>query len=110
MAYNPELAERVRASLKRRKGATEQSMFGGVCFLINGNMCCGIREDDLVLRLGKPGVLDALTEPHTRPMDLTGKVMTTMVYVSQQGCKEPGQLRDWLDKAVRFSRTLPPKQ
>ncbi len=109
MAYNPELTERVRACLKHRKGVTEQRMFGGVCFLINGNMCCGIREDDLVLRLGKPGVLNALEEPHTRPMDLTGKVMTTMVYVSPKGCKDPEQLKDWIDRAVRFSRTLPKK-
>ena len=110
MAYDKALADRLRAALVRRKGVTEKKMFGGVCFLVNGHMCCGVSGKDLVVRLGEEGTIDGLEEPHTRPFDMTGKTMKTMLYVSLKGHEGDEDLRAWLDRAVRFARSLPPKE
>ena len=109
MAYDEELAVRVRALFSRRKGVTERRMFGGLAFLLNGQMVCGIQGDRLVLRLGPAGTAAALQRRHTRPMDFTGKALASMVYVEAAGCRRDADLRSWLDKAVRFVRALPPK-
>jgi len=72
MAYDEKLAERVREQLSPTAGISEKKMFGGLCFLLRGNMCCGILKDGLVLRL-QPGRAEILLQrPHTHPMDFTG--------------------------------------
>ncbi|MCA9290102.1 MAG: TfoX/Sxy family protein [Phycisphaerales bacterium] len=109
MPADAELVQRVRAVLARRRGVKEVRMFGGVCFTINGHMCCGIANTDLVLRLGGAGAADALDEPHTRPMDFTGRPMRSMVCVDAAGVRDDAALRAWIDRAARFVRTLPPK-
>ena len=109
MAHNKAFAARVRKKLKRRKGFGERKMFGGVAFSIGGNMCCGVINDDLMVRLGEPGATAALGEPHTRPMDFTGSPLKTMLYVGPAGTKTDADLKAWLDRAVTFARTLPPK-
>jgi hypothetical protein len=75
MAFDVAVAVRMRKALARRKGVTERRMFGGLAFLLEGNMCCGVLGDRLVLRLGA----EALREPHTRPLDFTGRAMARMV-------------------------------
>ncbi len=110
MAYNESLAERVRAALARRRGVTERKMFGGICFMVNGNMACGVSGNDLMLRLGEEGATSALEDRNTRPMDFTGKAMKTMVYVTPEGLASDGQLRSWVDRAARFAHSLPPKE
>jgi len=87
MAYNESAANRVRKLLKRRKGFAERKMFGGIAFLLNGNMCCGVVDDDLVLRLGPELAAEALDKPHTREMDFTGKSLKSMVYLAPTGYK-----------------------
>jgi len=82
-------------------------MFGGVAFLLHGNMCCGVVKDLLVLRLGSTGAELALTKPHTREMDFTGKPMKGMVYVEPEGVRTERKLQAWLELAVRFTQTLP---
>ena len=72
MAYDEELAARVRHVLGRQTGLTEKKMFGGITFLLHGNMCCGGATDDLVVRVGAEQYEEALAEPHARPMDFTG--------------------------------------
>ena len=109
MAYDEKLAERIRAVLGRRRGISEKRMFGGLAFLANGHMCCGIVKDELMLRLGEDGVQKALKRAHVREMDFTGRVSKKMVYVGKKGFARQAQLRTWVDQALDFARSLPPK-
>ncbi len=85
MGYDVQLVERIQKMLSRHLGVSERKMFGGFCFLVNGNLCCGVDGRDLMLRLGQVGTAAALEEPHTRPFDVTGRRMKTMLFVSPQG-------------------------
>ncbi len=109
MAYDELAAQRVRAALEARPGLSERKMFGGLAFLLNGNMCCGVVKQDLVLRLGKEGAEEALRQPHTRPMDFTGRPMASMLYLSPEGYASEADLHSWLERAVAFCKTLPAK-
>jgi TfoX/Sxy family transcriptional regulator of competence genes len=109
MAYNEDLTERIRSVLPRKQGFTERKMFGGIAFMLHGNMCCGIVEDSLMIRLGKEGVEEALKQPHTHPMDFTGKVMKSMLYVSMEGTELDADLESWVQAAMKYAATLPPK-
>jgi TfoX/Sxy family transcriptional regulator of competence genes len=107
--YDAVLAARVRAALRRRRGITERRMFGGLAFLCGGHMACGVQGSALVLRLGRQETARALERPHTRPMDFTGRALASMVYVEPAGCRRDADLRAWIDRALRFTRTLPAK-
>lgn len=109
MAFDESVAARVRKVLARRKGIAEQKMFGGLAFLLDGNMCCGVLRNLLVLRLGEDGAAEALLEPHTRLMDFTGKPMKSMVYVDPAGFATDAALRDWVRRAIAFASALPVK-
>jgi TfoX/Sxy family transcriptional regulator of competence genes len=109
MAYDEILADRIRSIFKRRKGIAERKMFGGLAFLFNGNMCCGVMKDQLMLRLGQEGATEALALPHARPMDFTGKPMKGMVYVAPAGLASDEDLQGWVQRAVAFASTLPAK-
>jgi len=109
MPYNEDLAARVRDSLEDTPGLTERKMFGGISFLIGGQMCCGVINDDVVLRLGADGADEALGEPFTRPMDFTGRLMKGYVYVAPGGTATAAGLSGWLRRAVAFTKSLPPK-
>jgi TfoX/Sxy family transcriptional regulator of competence genes len=109
MAFDESVAARVRKALVRRKGVTEKKMFGGIAFLLNGNMCCGVLGDVLLLRLGSEGASEALREPHTRLMDFTGKPMKSMVYVAPAGFATDQALRSWLRLAIAYVSELPAK-
>ena len=93
MAFDETVAARVRKALARQPGVTEQKMFGGLAFMVKGNMCCGVLGARLVLRLGEEAAADALREPHTRLMDFTGKPMKSMVYVAPEGYHQDAALR-----------------
>jgi TfoX/Sxy family transcriptional regulator of competence genes len=110
MAYDEALASRVRKVLEKRRHVAEQRMFGGIAFLLHGNMFCGVLERELVLRLGEEGVAQALREPYTRPMDFTGKPMKTMIYLESKGVESDDRLREWIDRALLFARLLPRKE
>jgi len=110
MPYDENVASRVRSVLKRRKNLTERRMFGGLAFLLNGNMCCGVIGDHIMLRLGEQGAAEALERPYTRTMDFTGKPMKSMIYVDPPGFSKDEVLKEWVDRAVTFAKTLPPKQ
>ena len=92
MAYNEKLAERIRDKLHSLPGFMERKMFGGVCILLHGNMACGILNDDVIVRVGKEAYESALSLPHTRKFDITGKAMTGWVMVSSEGHRSDGQL------------------
>ena len=108
MAYSEPLAERLRAIVEGQKGVTERKMFGGLAFMIQGNMCCGIVKDSLMLRMGDAAEA-ALTEPHTRPMDFTGKPMRGMLYIDPEGIITDEDLGGWVSRAVNFAKALPAK-
>jgi len=109
MAYDEKLADRLRVVLKRRRGIEEKKMFGGLAFMLNGNMCCGVNQKNLVLRLGKQGAAEALDEPHTREMDFTGRSLKTMIYVRPAGYRRDVNLQRWVARAVDYVKSLPRK-
>jgi TfoX/Sxy family transcriptional regulator of competence genes len=109
MAYDQGLADRIRTSLPQSGVITERKMFGGLAFLCSGHMCCGVVKDALMLRLGDEGSAAALREPHTRPMDFTGKPLKSMIYVEAAGIDSDQDLRTWVESALAFVKTLPPK-
>ena len=109
MAFDEDFADRIRALLADQPDVSERKMFGGLAFLIAGNMACGIVGGDLMVRLGEDGADAALDEPHTRPMDFTGRPMKSMVYVSQAGVVDEPALETWVRRGVAFARALPPK-
>ncbi len=109
MAYDERLAERVRDILGPDPALSERKMFGGLAFMLDGNMCCGIVADRLMLRLGADLAESALERPHVEPMDFTGRPMTGMVYVVPEGLRGKA-LRPWVELAAGFTRTLPPKR
>jgi TfoX/Sxy family transcriptional regulator of competence genes len=110
MAFEVRLAERVRDVLADVPGVEERQMFGGLAFLVEGHMACGIVRDLLMARLGEAGAAAALDQPHVRPMDFTGRPMTTMVYVEPEGVATDAALRAWVDPCVAYVRSLPPKR
>src|SRR3954471_12493369 len=108
MAYDETLADRIRDVLADTTGVTEQKMFGGLAFMVRGQMVCGVVRDDLMLRLGPDEATTALSRPHVRPMDFTGRPMKSMVYVEPAGTEgEP--LEDWVRAALPHADQLPPK-
>ena len=109
MAYDEELAERIRRALAGRQGVSEKKMFGGIAFMLRGNMCCGIVGDELMVRVGPGRFQEALAEPHARPMDFTGRPMRGMVYVTPEGCRTDKALKRWVEQGLNFAATLPAK-
>jgi TfoX/Sxy family transcriptional regulator of competence genes len=109
MAYDEELAERVRRALAGQDGVSEKRMFGGLSFLLNGNMCCGVLQENLVVRLGPEEAEQALTEPHVRPMDFTGRPLSGFLYVGPDGTANRVSLERWVGRATQYAALLPPK-
>ena len=107
MAYDEKLAGRVREALGERPGLTERKMFGGLAFMLGGNMCCGIVKDELMVRVGADRHAEALAQPNARPMDFTGRSMKGMVFVSEDGCRTAASLRRWVDLGATFALSLP---
>jgi hypothetical protein len=109
MAYDEKLAERLRTLLEAQDALTERKMFGGIGFMLSGNMCCGVLKDELILRLGPEGSDRALDEPHTRTMDFTGRPMGNFVIVIPEGHATDEALGSWLGRAIAYTSSLPPK-
>lgn len=107
MAYDERLAARVRALLKGQRALAEKQMFGGLAYMSQGKMFVGILKDNLVVRVGSEANDRALKEPHTRPMDFTGRPMKGYIYVSPDGVKTTVQLRKWLTRGQTFVASLP---
>jgi len=109
MAYDEALADRVRGFLESRVETEERTMFGGLAFMVDNHMCCGIIDSRLMARIGREGYADALTESHVEPMDFTGRPLRGFVYVASQGIAGDDALAAWLDRCLDFVRTLPAK-
>jgi hypothetical protein len=108
VAYDEDLADRVRAVLPAGDAVSERHMFGGLAFMLGGHMFCGVVKDSLMLRLGAEAADAALDQPHVRPMDFTGRVMKGMIFVDLDGMRGDA-LRTWVDAAAGYARGLPPK-
>jgi TfoX/Sxy family transcriptional regulator of competence genes len=106
MAHDEALARRIRDLLRDRRDVTERKMFGGLAFLVSSRMCCGIVGRDLMVRVGREDYESALSEKHARPMDFTGRPMRGMVYVAPAGLRTRRALEAWIDRGVRFTRSL----
>ena len=109
MPYDEGLAERVRELLDERPDLTERKMFGGIGFMLGGNMCCGVLGDELVVRLGAEDGEVALAEPHARPFDFTGRPMRGFVLVGPGATETDDGLDAWVSRAEAFASSLPPK-
>lgn len=109
MAYSEELAQRVRHLLEGRTGLAEKKMFGGVGFLLHGNMACGVLKDNLIVRVGAEQYQSSLAIPHTREFDITGRPMKGWVMVAPEGHSDEEKLSWWVEQGVRFTLTLPAK-
>jgi TfoX N-terminal domain len=109
MAFDERLAERIRASLGRRKDIIEKKMFGGIAFLLNGNMCVGVQQSALIVRLAPEETDAALSQPHTRLFDLTGRPMKGWILVEAAGVKTAATLDKWVQVAATYAGSLPAK-
>jgi TfoX/Sxy family transcriptional regulator of competence genes len=109
MAYDEALADRIRTALATRD-VTEKKMFGGIAFLLGGNMCVGVIRDDLIVRTFPEDGVAYLEEEHVREFDLTGRTMTGWILVGPGATTDDDGLRTWVGRGVAFAETLPPKQ
>ena len=103
------LADRVREILTGGEGVSERRMFGGVCFMIRGNMCLGTWKGSLIVRLDKKDHDKTLAEPHTKTADITGRVMKGWALVEPSGTESDNDLKRWIHRAATYAETLPPK-
>lgn len=109
MAYDEVLADRIRDALSQQPGAVEKNMFGGVGFLVHGNMACGVHKDMLIVRVGPEAYEEIMKFPYTRPFDMTGRSMKGWVMVEPDGLTSETELKEWVEAGLKFALTLPPK-
>lgn len=109
MAYSKELAQRIRDEIGAHPALTEKQMFGGVAFMVHGNMSVGVAGDELMVRVGKENDEAALARPHARPFDKTGRPMAGWVLVAAKGIGTDEDLAGWIDTGVGYAESLPPK-
>jgi TfoX/Sxy family transcriptional regulator of competence genes len=106
MPYNKDLEARIQKIVSSWKHTDSKKMFGGICHLLGGNMFCGVYKDFLILRLGAQKAAEALKLPFVKPFDITGKPMKGWVLVEEPGFRGEKDLKDWLEQAKGFAKTL----
>jgi TfoX/Sxy family transcriptional regulator of competence genes len=109
MAYDEDLAERIRAALRETKGVSEKAMFGGIAWMKGGNMFVGTLKDELMVRVGKDAHDAEVKRPHARIMDFTGRPMKGYLVIAPAGVKTVAQVKAWADRALANVATLPVK-
>ncbi len=109
MAYDEALANRIGIILKDQPNVVGKKMFGGIAFMVSGNMCCGVVKDTLMLRVGAENYEPLLSLPHAREMDFTGKSMKGMIYVDPEGLTSEEELKIWVERGLEFVLSLPAK-
>jgi TfoX/Sxy family transcriptional regulator of competence genes len=110
MACDALLVKRIETLLRRKRSVTQKKMFGGICFLVNGNMCCGVEGDKLVVRVGPEHYEQLLQRRHVKPMDFTGRPLRGFIYVMSEGLSGQKTLHSWLEWGIRYARSLPEKR
>ena len=106
MGYDETLAARIRDVLADRTDVVEKKMFGGLCFMVNGSMCCGLTKTDFMVRVGPEQYEESLAQPHARPMDFTGRPLAGMIYVAPEGLKTRAGLANWVKRGLTFVTTV----
>jgi hypothetical protein len=109
MPFDETLADRIRPLIGRERGFSEKKMFGGIGFLLGGNMCVGVWKEFLIARVGPDEYEECLAEPNVREFDITGRAMNGWVMVEPEGTDNSADLQGWIDRAVKFVRVLPKK-
>ena len=110
MAFDEKLAARIQNQLGKKKGLTEKKMFGGIAFLLNGNMSCGVHGDEMIVRLAPDETDAALAQEHTRVFDLSGgRPMKGWILIEPGGLKTDKALAKWVETGVTYAASLPPK-
>lgn len=109
MAYAENDGDRVRQALGDRDDVVEKKMFGGLCFMVRGNMAVGLTAAELMVRVGPEDWEKALAEAHAREMDFTGKSLKGFVFVDPEGWRSKKDLQKWVDWGVSFAESLPEK-
>jgi len=109
MAYDEGLAQRVREEMAELPGYVEKKMFGGIGFMLQGNMACGVIGEDLIVRVGPERYESALAEPHAKPFDMTGRPMRGWVVITSSGYRLDEDLARWVRQGVSYARSLPAK-
>lgn len=109
MAYDQVLAARVGEVIAAVPGLEEKKMFGGIGYLLNGNMALGVHKDNLIVRVGHQGFEEKMAMPHTVPFDLTGRAMGGWLMVEPAGVAQDEDLKYWIAQGLDFAESLPPK-
>ena len=109
MAYDEGLEQRIREVLDEQPNLVEKKMFGGVGFMVQGNMTCGVHKDMLIVRVGPEAYEESLQYPHTRLFDMTGRAMKGWVMIEPEGIESDADLKQWVQSGLEFALTLPPK-
>ena len=109
MAYDEGLAERVRRALSERPGLVEKKMFGGIGFMLQGSMACGVNKDNLIVRVGPEQYEEALAQPYAKPFDMTGRPMKGWVMVAPDGYASDHDIESWVRQGADFALSLPAK-
>ena len=110
MAYDEILCQRVRNLLAARTAFAETKLMGGLVFMVDGNMCCGVTGASVLVRVGDAMRDSALAKPHTRPMEFGGRSPKGFIFVDAKGCATDKALSNWLQQALVFVATLPRKE
>jgi TfoX/Sxy family transcriptional regulator of competence genes len=109
MPFDESLARRLRSMLPPRDGFSEKKMFGGVGFLLHGNMCVGVWKEFLIVRIGPDDYEDALARSFVKKFDITGRAMKGWVLVEPEGINDDRELNEWVQRAIKFVGSLPTK-
>ena len=109
MAFDEKTADRVRRVLAKRRSVIERKMMGGLCFMLRGNMCCGVAGSALLVRVGREAYPQALQARHVRPLEFGGRRPKGFVLVDPDGIKTAPSLARWVKRGVDFAATLPAK-
>jgi TfoX/Sxy family transcriptional regulator of competence genes len=109
MAYSEELAERIRNAIGAHGGISERRMFGGIVWLVDGNMACGTRGEDMMVRMDRADVERALAEVGVHPMEMRGRRMRGFVTVDAATIDDDADLARWAHEGLSFAASLPPK-
>ncbi len=110
MAFDENLAQRFREILSKTKGITERKMFGGICFMVNGNMIGGVLKEDLIVKVGKENHNKAIADKNARSFNFTGKPMVGILYVAPEGVKTKAALSKWVAMGLTHAQSLPKKR
>jgi len=109
MAYDDSLAARVREALRHRSDVVEKVMFGGIAFMVRGNMCCGVNRNDLIIRLDAHTKAEDLGSAYARPWDFMKRPMPGMFAVGRAGCNNQPSVEHWVELALKHALSLTPK-